>query len=134
MNYSSEDPIRWSEDLVNVIKERNSPTYRQMILKNLIFYILNDDLLSHEDKRKIYYQAMSAYYSVKHVNFNSFEAHKEQELLRCVELTFTKAMERKELSEPEKNKLRRERFEEEHRVKQIWGKVSDFMEDNRNVD
>ena len=106
------------EELRETIKRYNSPSYRQHILNNIIYNILHDELLSHEGKRKIYYQIMAAYYSVDHTNSNYAEELEERELVKCVEAAFVEAMKQRELSDHEKEQIIRDRFIRKTRYEQ----------------
>ena len=109
------------ENLKEYLIRYNSPSYRIRILESIVYSLLPDELMSHDDKRKVYYDCMAAYYSVDHSNPNLSEEREESKMVIYVETAFIEAMHRRELTEPEKEQIRRERFIEKGRYEQMIG-------------
>jgi hypothetical protein len=115
------------ETLKEYLIKYNSPSYRIRILESIVCSLLPDELMSHDDKRKVYYDCMAAYYSVDHSNPNIIEERVEHNLVVAVEAAFVDAMHQRELTEPEKEHLRSERFLKKTKYEQMMG---NFKDDN----
>lgn len=110
------DPTKLEDQL----KMFNTPSHRFQLLESIL-HMLQEDLLSHEEKRKAYYEGMNAYYSVDRPNSNYAEGRWECELVKSVEAAFVDAMNNKELSEPGKEQIRKERFLAKTQFEQVMG-------------
>jgi len=97
-----------TRDNFDFIKSYNTPAYRMHFLECICHYILKNQLLTKEEIRKTYYESMAAYYSVNHINSNRYEERMEQKLVERIEAAFIDAMQRRELSNFEKDDIRRE--------------------------
>jgi len=113
------DPTKLEDHL----KMFNTPSYRFRLLESIL-HMLSDELLSHEEKRKAYYKGMNTYYSVDHSNSNYAEDRLEYEFVKSVEAAFVDVMNKKELSEPEKAQIRKERFLAKTQFEQTMGDFS----------
>lgn len=101
------------DDIKNIreqFKMYNSHSYRCRLLKNIIFTLLENRILTHDEKRKQYYEFMAAYYSVDHECANCAEDRLEQNLIKLIENAFVDAMNKEELTESEKEKFMKEQY------------------------
>lgn len=115
-----------TNELREHLKLYNSPAYRQTILRSIISG-LRDELSTHEEKRKFFYKGMDAYYSVAHDCVSYADKLEEEELVKVAEATFFEEMRKEELSEPERDQIKRERFLAKTRYEQMIG---DFRGEN----
>lgn len=105
-----------NEATLETLKKSNYPGFRYHYLHCILDGLLQSRLLSREEIRKYYYEAMAVYYSVDHSNTNKSEAIIEANLVDKIEYAFLEAINRRELSEIEKNQIRAEHA----RYFQMW--------------
>lgn len=96
------------EATLSILQSHNYPSFRIRCLEYILHGLLQNKLYSREEIRKYYYEGMAAYYSVEHSNPNKIEAIIEANLVDKVESVFLEAVNRRELSEVEKQKIREE--------------------------
>ena len=120
------DLISKREELIEIITALNYPSHRMRFLEYIECGLLQNELITKEEKRKYYYEYMAAYYSVDHSISNKIEERLEHTLVERVEAAFMEAMKWSELSELEKEEIR---IEQEIRVME-WKRAE---EDMKNV-
>lgn len=104
------------EATLAILQTYDYPSFRIHYLKYILHGVLQNKLYSREEIRKYYYEGMAAYYSIGHSNPNKSEAILEANLVDKVESAFLEAINRRELSETEKQKIK----EEHARYLQMW--------------
>jgi len=96
------------EATLAILQSHNYPSFRIRYLEYILHGFLLNKLYSREEIRKYYYEGMAAYYAVDHSNQNKSEAIIEANLVDEVESAFLKAVNRRELTEAEKQKIKEE--------------------------
>jgi len=116
------------EELIELLK---SPANRIRFLNSIIYGLLQNKLITKDEMRKEYYNFMAIYFSAQWPSSNEREDIIEANLIDRVESAFIDAINRRELSEWEKNEIRREqaRIAEDFKRCQIVGIDKSFVDE-----
>ena len=116
------------EELIELLK---SPANRIRFLNSIIYSLLQNKLITKDEMRKEYYNFMAIYFSAQWPSSNEREDIIEANLIDRVESAFIDAINRRELSEWEKNEIRREqaRIAEDFKRCQIVGIDKSFVDE-----
>lgn len=96
------------EATLTTLQSHKYPSFRIRYLEYILNGFLQHKLYSRDEIRKYYYEGMAAYYAVDHSNHNKSQAITEANLVDKVESAFFEAINRRELTEAEKQKIREE--------------------------